>query len=426
MKQKTQTKFQPRGSVVAALDLGTHKIACFIAQVVDDEGGLEVVGVGYQAAQGIKNGVVVDIDVADKAIRNTVHTAENMAAEIMKGYPLRDVVINVPGLQAQSHNFSADIQISGQEITDLDIRRALARAQEQVLTNDRELIHTIPVSHSIDGNAGILDPRGMTGDKLEVNIHVVTGDLSSLQNMATCIERSHLDIVALASSPYAAGLASLVEDEMDLGCTVIDMGAGMTSFAVFQSGQMIYSDSVPVGGWHVTNDIACGLTCSYADAERIKTLYGSAIVSSSDDSELIDVPRLGENGSDGEHSVSRSLLIGIIQPRLEEIFELVKAKLDESGLGQNLGRRVVLTGGASQLPAMRDLAQQIHDKQVRLGRPIRLNGLPDAVSGPAFSTTSGLLNYVATRSHEMPAEIMESADSGSFFEKFKRWWKENW
>jgi cell division protein FtsA len=422
MKQKVQ----PRGSVIAALDIGSHKIACFIAQVVDDEGSLEVVGVGYQASQGVKNGVVVDIDAADKAIRHTVHAAENMAAEVMKGYPLRDVIINVPGSQSKSHNLSVEIQISGQEITGQDIRRALARAQDQVLSNDRELIHTIPVNCSIDGNDGILDPRGMTGDKLEVSIHIVTGDLSALQNMATCIDRSHLDIVSLASSPYAAGLASLVEDEMDLGCTVIDMGAGMTSFAVFQSGQMIYSGSVPVGGWHVTNDIACGLTCSYADAERLKTLYGSAIVSSSDDAEIIDVPRLGESGSDGEHSIQRSLLIGIIQPRLEEIFELVKAKLTESDLGPLIGRRVVLTGGASQLPALRDLAQQILDKQVRLGRPIRLSGLPDAVSGPAFSTTSGLLNYLASRSHEMPAEIMASVDSGSLWEKFKRWWKENW
>ncbi len=419
-------KIKPRGSVIAALDIGKHKIACFIAQVIDDEGGLEVVGVGYQAAQGIKNGIVVDIDAADKAIRQTVHTAEVMAAEVMKGYPLRDVIINVPGSQAKSHNLSAEIQISGQVVTEQDIRRALARAQDQVLSDNLELVHTIPVLCSIDGNTGIIDPRGMTGDKLGVDIHIVTGDLSALQNMATCIDRSHLDIIALASSPYAAGLASLVEDEMDLGCTVIDMGAGMTSFAVFQSGQMIFSDSIPVGGWHVTNDIAHGLTCSNADAERLKTLYGSAIVSSSDDAELIDVTRLGESGSDAIQSVQRSLLIGIIQPRLEEILELIKSKLDKSGLGTSLGRRVVLTGGASQLPGLRDLTQQILDKQVRLGRPIRLNGLPDAVSGPAFSTTAGLLNYVVSRSHEMPAEIMASVDSGSLWDRFKYWWKENW
>ncbi|MEM9468935.1 MAG: cell division protein FtsA [Pseudomonadota bacterium] len=426
MKPKKATQFEPRGSVIAALDIGSHKISCFIAQVIDDDGGLEVVGVGYQASKGIKNGVIVDIDAADKAIRNTVHTAEKMAAEIMKGYPLRDIVVCVPGLQTSSHNFTVDIQIAGQEITDMDVKRALAKAQDQVLREDQELIHTIAVNAIIDGNSGIVDPRGMTGDTLEVNIHIVTGDLSSLQNMASCIGRSHLDIVSLVSAPYAAGLASLVEDEMDLGCTVIDMGAGMTSFAVFQSGQMIYSDSVPVGGAHVTNDIACGLTCSHADAERFKTLYGSAIVSASDDNEIIEVARLGESEEDSHHSVTRSFLIGIIQPRLEEIFELVKGKLDSSDLGDNLGRRVVLTGGASQLPSMRDLAQQLLDKQVRLGRPIRLSGLPDAVSGPAFSTTAGLLEYVATRAHEMPAEIIESVDSGSLWEKFSRWWRENW
>ncbi len=421
-----KNKVKPRGTLLAALDIGSHKNACFIGRVADDEGGVEVLGVGYQASQGVKGGVIIDIEAADNAIRQTVHTAENMAAEAMKGFPLRDVIVNVPGLQTHSHNLSIDVQVAGQIITDNDVFRALSKAQDQVVESNSEIIHTIPVNCRIDGNDGICDPSGMTGNNLEVDVHIVTGDLGPLQNMASCVERSHLDIAALCSAPYAAALASLVEDEMDLGCTVIDMGAGVTSFAVFQGGAMIYSDSIPLGGWHVTNDIARGLTCSNSNAERLKTLYGSAMVTSSDENELIDVPQLGETDAHAPNHVPRSLLIGIIQPRLEEILEMVRARLEESAQAISVGRRVVLTGGASQLPGLRDLSQMVLDKQVRLGRPIRLSGLPDAVSGAAFSTTSGLLTYMASYSHQMPAEIMTNVDSGSLFSRVKYWLKENW
>ncbi len=422
MKQK----IVPRGTMLAALDIGSHKNACFIGRVVDDQGGVEVLGVGYQASQGIKSGTVIDIDSADQAIRQTVHTAENMASAIMKGFPLRDVIVNVPGTQTQSHNVQITVDIDGQVITENDISRALVKAQNQVITPNTELIHTMPVHCRVDGHEGIRDPQGMMGQSMEVDVHMVQGDIGPLQNMANCVERSHLDISALCSSAYASGLACLVEDEMNLGCTVIDMGAGVTSFAVFQGGAMIYSDSIPLGGWHVTNDIARGLTCPNNDAERLKTLYGSAMVTSSDESELIDVPQLGEIDEHMPNHVPRSLLIGIIQPRLEEILEMVRSKLDESGYGKTVGRRVVLTGGASQLPGMRDLAQMILDKQVRLGRPIRLSGLPDAVSGPAFATAAGLLTYAASHHHEMPAEIIASVDNGSLFGRFKTWWRENW
>jgi cell division protein FtsA len=419
-------KVKPKGSILAGLDIGSHKIACFIGRIVDDAGAIEILGAGYQAARGIKGGAVVDLELAENAIRSTVHAAENMAAEAMKGYPLREVVINVPGIFSHSHLMSAGIQVSGHAITGNDVRRALARAQDQVLSAEYELIHTIPVGYRIDGHEGIRDPRGMVGQQLDVSIHMVTADLGPLQNFAACTERSHLDIVALASAPYAAGLACLVEDEMDLGCTVIDMGAGVTSFAVFQGGAMIYSDAIPAGGAHVTNDIAKGLTCAANDAERIKTLYGSAIVTAGDESELIDVPQLGESERHAPNHIPRSLLIGIIQPRLEEILEIIRGRLNDSGLGAFIGRRVVLTGGASQMPGLRDLAQNILDKQIRLGRPLRLNSLPDGVSGPAFATTAGLLTYITERHDEMPAEIMATVEPGSLWERMKYWWKENW
>jgi len=419
-------KHKPKGALLAALDIGSSKVACFIGRVVDDEGRFEVLGVGHHASKGLKSGTIVDLDAAEAVVRQAVHAAEKMAADIMKGYPLREVIVNLPGVHAVSHGHTVDVQVSGHEITDNDVRRALAKAQEQVLSEDYELIHTIPMEFRVDGHAGVREPRGMYGQNMGVDIHMVTGDMGALQNMATAIERSHLDITALCVSAYAAGLACLVEDEMDLGCTVIDIGGGVTSFAVFQGGRMIYSDALPVGGMHITNDIAKGLTTSVQDAERLKVLYGSAMASDMDESELIDVPRLGEDEYHEPNHVPRSLLVGIMQPRIEEIFEIVRAKIADSGLEGVIGRRVVLTGGASQIPGLKDLAEHVLDKQVRLGKPIRLTGVPDAVSGPAFATVAGLLTYISERSDEMPAEIMAQVESGSLWERVKMWLKENW
>ncbi len=419
-------KHKPKGSLLAALDIGSSKMACFIGRVADNEGGFEVLGVGHHASRGIKNGTITDLEAAENALRQTVHAAENMAADVMRGYPLREVVVNLPGVHAVSHAHRADLQIAGHEITDNDVRRALARAQDNVVSNDAEIVHTVPIRFGIDGNEGIREPRGMFGQDMSVDIHMVTGDMSALRNIATCIARSHLDISAFCVSSYASGLACLVEDEMDLGCTVIDIGGGVTSMAVFHGGVLIYSDAVPLGGQHVTSDIARGLMTSLAGAERLKILYGSAMASGHDESELIDVPGLGEEERQQPNHVPRSLLVGIIQPRLEEIFELARARLKDSGLGAVAGRRVVLTGGASQMAGTKDLVQHVLDKQVRLGRPIRLSGLPDAVSGPAFATTAGLLTYMSERTDEMPARIMEQAEAGSLWERARYWLKENW
>lgn len=415
-----------KGSVIAALDVGSSKIACFIAQVRDDNGNIDVIGIGHQASHGIKSGTVVDLDSAESAIRQAVHAAEKMASDVTKGYPLREVIVNVPAIHTQSRLMSMGVQIMGEAVTDNDIRRALAKAQDQAIGHDVELIHTIPTAYRIDGHEGIREPRGLFGQHLDVDVHMVTGTMGPLRNMASCIQSSHLDITALCSAPYASGLACLVEDEMDMGCTVVDMGGGTTSIAVFFGKELIFTDAIPVGGQHVTSDIAKGLTTSLHSAERMKALYGSAIATATDDKDLIDVQPLGEDDQVQPNHVPRSYLVSIIAPRLEETLELVRARLNDSGLGAVAGRRVVLTGGASQIPGLRELAQKYLEKQVRLGRPIRLPGLADAVSGPAFSTTAGLLHYVMERADEMPAEIMANADSGNVWQRVQMWLRENW
>ncbi len=417
---------RPKGTLLAALDVGSCKTSCFIGRIIDDNGTFEVVGVGHRPSKGIKNGTVIDMDAAEAIIRQTVHAAENMAADVMKGYPLRDVVVNVSGMHARSFGHSVDVNIGGHEVTDNDVRRALAKAQEREAKENFELLHTIPTFYRIDGQDGILDPRGMMAENMQVDINLVTGDAVALRNMASCIERSHLDVSALCVGAYASGLSSLVDDEINLGCTVIDIGGGVTSFAVFHSGFMIYCDSIPLGGKNITSDIAKGLTTSLEHAERLKILYGSAMASQSDDGDLIEVPRLGEDERGEPNHIPRSFLIGIIQPRIEEILEMVRARLVDCGLENVVGRRIVLTGGTSQMSGMRDLAQHVLDKQVRLGKPIRLTGVPDAVSGPSFSTVAGLLTYAAEHVDEMPAEIMARAAPESIVDRAKLWLKENW
>ncbi|HRC27071.1 MAG TPA: cell division protein FtsA, partial [Alphaproteobacteria bacterium] len=350
------------GALVAALDVGCSKTACFIARCTGPEDEFEIVGAGFNASAGLRGGNVTDLDAAEIAIRQAVHAAENMAAQALGGYPLRSVVVNVSGLQAHSHNLAVDVQVLGQAITDNDVRRALSCAQERAMGPDAELVHTIPAFYTIDGNRGIRDPRGMFGQTLEADIHIVTGRTDSLRNLSACIGRSHLDISALCVAAYAAGLSCLVDDEMDLGCTVLDIGGGVASFATFYGGALIHTGAVPLGGQHITSDIARGLTTSLADAERLKTLYGSAIAAASDESELIDVPPVGEDLRSQPNHIPRSLLVGIIQPRVEEILEHVRARFEESGLGPWMGRRIVMTGGTAQLPGLKELAQHVLDK----------------------------------------------------------------
>lgn len=417
---------KPRGSIVAALDIGTSKICCFIARVMD-EGGLNVIGIGHHVAKGVKSGTIVDMDEAVDAVRHAVHAAERMAREHLNGQPISEVVVNVPGVHAQSSRLSVDIDIDGHEITDFDVRRALAQARNVEVAGENELIHALPAGFSIDGHRGIMEPRGMYGQTLSVQLHAVTAATGAVRNLSTCLQRAHLEIEGLCVSPYAAALACLVEDEMDLGCTLIDMGAGTTSVAVFIEGQMVFCDAVPVGGAHVTSDIARGLTTPLADAERIKTLYGSAYAATIDESDLIDVPLIGEEAHTHPNHVPRSILVNIIQPRLEETFEMIRAKLDDSGFGQIAGRRVVLTGGASQLSGLRELGQLILDKQIRLGRPTRIMGLAEATGGPGFSAAAGLLIFAAEHLEEQPAEELVTADApGTLFERVSHWLRENW
>ncbi|WP_242390508.1 cell division protein FtsA [Pararhodospirillum photometricum] len=410
-----------RDGLIAALDVGTTKIACLIAREEED-GHLRVLGIGHHRSRGMRGGQVANMDELELAVRAAVDAAEQMAGERIGA-----VVINISGGQPHSTRVEVEMSIAGHEVRASDVRRIQAFGREQHTAVDRELVHCIPISYAIDGADGVLDPRGMYGQTLGVSIHLVSAAMGPLRNLATVIERCHLDIEDRVVSPYASGLACLGEDEKTMGVTVIDMGGGITSIAVFNEGHVIHTATLPVGGQHVTNDIMQGLTTPLVAAERLKTVHGSCLASPSDNRELLRVPQVGEDDEANVHEVPRSMLIQIIRPRLEETFELARAHLDASGLRKIGGRLVVLTGGASQLQGVRDLAEAVLDRPVRQGRPQRIRGLADSVSGPAFSTCAGLLRYAVRHQVETPESdpaLEETAVSGALG-RFARWWKEN-
>lgn len=409
-----------RNSVIAALDVGTTKVCCFIA-TTDENGQLQISGVGHHRATGLRNGQVVNMDEAEASVRAAVDAAEQMANERVD-----HVFVNVTCGSPRSSQVDVELAISGHEIRDIDVRRIMESAGSQFDTADRDLIHCIPTGYSIDGANGIIDPRGMHGEKLGVNIHLVTAALGQSRNLSTVVERCHLDIQDKVVSAYASGLACLVEDEKELGVTVIDMGGGTTSVAVFQEGHIEFTETIPIGGNHVTSDIAKGLSTPVAKAERLKTVHGSVVQTPSDTRELLKVPLVGEDDEESANEVPKSMLVQIIQPRLEETFELVRGALDASGYSQIAGRRVVITGGASQLEGVRDLAELVLDKQVRLGRPKMIRGLPESVSGPAFATTAGLLRYAVNEHVRLPdMAAIETVGRSRGIGRIGEWLKEN-
>jgi cell division protein FtsA len=382
---------------IAALDIGSHKISCLIARIRpvrahDFAGGrpqeLEIIGLAQKEAMGIRKGAVVDMGQAERAIRSVVDEAERQA-----GLTIDTVFVNVSGGAPKSRRYCASLDIGGREVTAGDMHKALVKARLQVDVGRQAVLHAAPMGYALDGAAGMRNPEGMFGDRLSVDLSIVSVLPGPMRNLAQCINRCHLQVAGFVLAPFASGLATLVEDEMELGVALIEMGAGTTSIAVFTEGHLVYADIIGVGGGAVTNDIARGLSTPVAHAERIKTLHGSALASVADDRELITVPLVGEKGVDSHNKIPCSMLTGIIQPRLEETFEIIRDRLAASGFGDVAGRRVVLSGAASQMVGVRELAASILDRKVRLGEIKPLPGLPDFARHAGFATVTGLLIY---------------------------------
>lgn len=397
-----------RSGPMAALDIGTSKVVCFIAKS-DDEGALRVHGVGHQRARGMRNGQVVDMAQAEQSIRAAVESAEQMA-----NTRIDSVIVAITGGQLIAHNVDASISIAGHPVREADTNRVLEIGRQQHTqfgpARGQELIHCIPTGYAIDGTEGIVDPRGMYGEQLGLRIHMVSTPVGPLRNLTTVIERCHLGIETRVVTPYASALACCRDDEKEMGATVIDLGGGTTTVSVLVGGHPAWVDCVPIGGNHVTNDIAKGLSTPAAYAERLKTVHGSVMPSPADSRELLKVQMVGEEEDTASHEIARSELVRIIRPRMEETLELVRERLSSAGMLHAAGRRLLLTGGGSQLPGIREMAELILDKQVRLARPWRPKGLAESASGPAFAAAVGLLRY-AVQDHV--AAPQHRADTGN-------------
>ena len=396
-----------RSGPFGVLDIGSTKIACLIGRAESD-GRLRALGFGWQKSRGIKSGGIIDLDEAEKAIRAAVGTAEEQA-----DIRLKSVYVNLSCGQPESRLFNVQWPVDGRAVTADDIRRVVREARVRAMSEGRATIHVLPMSFSTDETIGVSDPRGLFCDTLTAQLHVVDAGSTALRTLSACLSRCELDIAALVSAPMAAGLASLVDDERELGATVVDMGGGTTTLAVFAEGQLLHTAHLPIGGIHVTNDIARGLSTSVAHAERLKALYGNCQGSPDDERELLPVPQVGED----EHQIAkipRSMLISIIRPRLEEIFEMVKDRMETAGLGSAGGTRVVLTGGASQLGGVREIAAQMLERNVRLGRPGGLIGLPDSATSANFATLVGLLAFATGDGQTMQDINFETERGGGW------------
>jgi cell division protein FtsA len=420
-----------RSAMVAALDVGTSKIACLIGRLKPRQSqdvlpqrshSIDVLGFGHTLARGIKAGAVIDLAEAEAAVRQAVDAAERSAK-----MQLHSVVVSVSAGRPASELFSASIDVAS-SISERDIARVLAAGRRHSARPGRAVLHSLPIGYVLDNANGIRDPRGMLGRRFGIDMHVATTDVSVARNLMLAIERCHLDVEAMVASSYVAGLSTLADDEADLGAALIDMGAGTTTIAVFSGGRFTHADGFALGGRHVTLDLARGLNARVSDAERIKTLYGSVLTGAADERDMIAVPPVDNDEREAPQFVSRANLVRIIKPRIEEILEMVRDRLASSPFASEPRGRVVLTGGASQLTGLAGLATQILGRPVRIGRPLGVSGLPEQAKGPAFAAATGLLIYPQTAhlEHFEPRATRQSATGKSgYIARVGRWLRES-
>ncbi|MEE9272598.1 MAG: cell division protein FtsA [Robiginitomaculum sp.] len=411
--------------IVAILDIGSSKVVCFIGR--QEEGvGVRILGAGYHASKGLKGGVVVDIEQAENTIRHAVEKAERAA-----GIAISSVVVNVSTRSLRSRHINVETEFTNSEVADRDLQRVINTALMEFDEPDHAIIHALPLNWSVDKERGVRDPRGMYGSTLGVDMHFVTAGIGVLRNLSHAIERCHLRIIDMVASPFAAGHGVLVADEIDLGVTLIDMGGGITTAAIFRDRTLATVDVVGIGGQNVTSDIARSLTTPFEAAERIKTIYGSALDSPLDDTQTIPCPPMG--AQDELHHEPLSVLTNIVRSRIEETFEIFKSRFQAAGIEEYAGRRIVLTGGASQLSGVTQIAEYIFKKRVRIGRPHDLLDMPDAMLGPDFAVAAGLIKLAFEEKHEAisgPPDLSGKRyrtrryAGGSIGKSFK-WFKEN-
>ncbi|SLN11318.1 Cell division protein FtsA [Roseovarius albus] len=422
--------------VVAVLDVGTSKIACLVLRfdgtdrlkeaegigAMAGQAGFRVIGAATTRSRGVKFGEIDAMQETERAIRTALQAAQKMA-----NIRVDHVIACFSGAQPRSYGLAGAVELEGQLVSEQDVSRVLSSCDVPDYGEGREVLHAQPVNFALDHRTGLNDPRGQLGQTLSTDMHMLTVDSFAIQNLAYCVKRCDLELAGLAFSAYASGLASLVEDEQELGAACIDLGGGSAGVSIFMKKHMIYADSVRIGGDHVTSDISMGLQVPTATAERIKTFYGGVMATGMDDREMIEIG--GETG-DWEHdrrTVSRTELIGIMRPRVEEILEEARSRLDAAGFEYLPSQQIVLTGGGSQIPGLDGLASKILGQQVRLGRPLRVHGLPQAATGAGFASAVGMCLFAANPQDEWwDFDLPVDRYPARSLKRAVKWFKDNW
>lgn len=372
-----------RNSIVVGLDIGTSKVCAVVGEMT--EKGVEIIGMGSHASQGLRKGVVINIESTIHSIKKAVEEAELMA-----GCEIHSVFTGIAGGHIKGFNSHGIVAVKNKEVTARDLDRVIDAAKAVAIPMDREVLHVLPQEYVIDDQDGIKEPLGMSGVRLEAKVHIVTGAVTSAQNIIKCCNRTGLNVADIALEPLASAEAVLSAEERELGVALVDMGGGTTDIAVFYDGSVKHTAVLAIGGNHLTTDIAAGLRTPFAEAERIKQRYGCAKTSMVTRDERVEVPSVGGRNP---RTVSRQILCEIIEPRLEEIFQLVRREITKSGYEDSLASGIVMTGGSTLLPGMVEMAEQVFGIPVRLGVPMHVTGLVDVISSPIYATGVGLVLY---------------------------------
>src|SRR5688572_16606129 len=404
------SKGRDNKKLVVGLDIGTSKIAAIVAEITP-EGAFEIIGMGNCPARGLKKGVVVNIETTVNAIQRALEEAELMA-----DCKIREVYTGIAGSHIKSFNSQGMVAIKDKEVGQPDIDRVIETAKAVQIPNDQQILHILNQEFIIDGQEDVREPLGMSGVRLEVKVHIVTGAVSAAQNIIKCVRRCGLEVCDLILQPLASATATISEDEKDLGVCLVDIGGGTTDMAVFTHGAIRHTAVIPIAGDQITNDIAMALRTPTKDAEEIKVKHGCALRQLADAQQMVEVPGVGDRGP---RQLSRQTLAEVIEPRVEELYSLVQRELRASGYEELLSSGVVVTGGSAVMQGMVELGEEVFHMPVRLGVPRYLGGLAGVVSTPRYSTGVGLL---LTGLEQHRHNELVKLQSGSFqhvFEKMK-------
>ncbi|MEK6593763.1 MAG: cell division protein FtsA [Pseudomonadota bacterium] len=410
------SKARENKKLIVGLDIGTSKIAAIVAEI-KPEGGFEIIGMGSHPSRGLKKGVVVNIETTVNAIQRALEEAELMA-----DCKIREVYTGIAGSHIKSFNSQGMVAIKDKEVAQMDIDRVIETAKAVQIPNDQQILHILNQEFIIDGQEDVREPLGMSGVRLEVKVHIVTGAVSAAQNIIKCVRRCGLEVRDLVLQPLASAMAVVSDDERDLGVCLVDIGGGTTDIAVFTHGAIRHTAVIPIAGDQITNDIAMALRTPTKDADDIKIKRGCALSQLADPQEMIEVPGVGDRGS---RELSRKTLAEVIEPRVEELYSLVQAELRRSGYEELLSSGIVLTGGSSAMQGMVELGEEIFHMPVRIGQPNYSGGLAEVVRNPRYSTGVGLLLSGMQEQRQQQLARMQINSFQQLLERMRNWFTGN-